>query len=41
MGRGAALIAALLGWIILREPFTALRVIGVLLVVAGVTLLRH
>ena len=35
------LIAALLGWVILREPFTALRAIGVLLVVAGVSLLRH
>jgi bacterial/archaeal transporter family protein len=35
------LVAALLGWWILREPFTATRALGVLCVVAGVLLLRR
>ena len=34
------LVAALLGWIVLREPMSAPRALGVLLVVAGVLLLR-
>ena len=34
------LIAALLGWFVLREPLTAARVLGVICVVAGVVLLR-
>ena len=35
------LIAAFLGWVIWREPITMSRVIGVLLVIAGVVLLRQ
>lgn len=34
------LIAALLGWLLLREPLTAPRLLGVLCVVLGVVLLR-
>lgn len=34
------LVAALMGWLILREPFTPLRVFGVLSIVLGVFLLR-
>ena len=34
------LVAALLGWWLLREPLTATRVAGVMLVVGGVLLLR-
>ena len=34
------LVAALLGWSILREPLTVSRAVGVLFVVAGVILLR-
>ena len=34
------LVAALLGWTLLREPLTAPRVLGVVCVVAGVMLLR-
>ena len=34
------LVAALLGWWVLREPLTPTRVIGVALVVLGVALLR-
>jgi transporter family protein len=34
------LVAALLGWIVLREPLTLTRVLGVLCVFAGVVLLR-
>jgi transporter family protein len=34
------LVAALLGWWVLREPMTVSRVLGVLFVVAGVVLLR-
>ncbi|MBI2174035.1 MAG: EamA family transporter [Candidatus Omnitrophica bacterium] len=34
------LIAALLGWVFLREPFTLLRFFGVVCVVIGVILLR-
>jgi len=34
------LIAALLGWIVLREPLTVPRVLGVVCVVVGVALLR-
>jgi transporter family protein len=34
------LVAALLGWFVLREPMTAMRVAGVALIVAGVMLLR-
>ena len=35
------LVAACLGWILLREPLTVARVAGVLLVVSGVALLRR
>ena len=35
------LVAALTGWLILREPFTPGRALGVFLVVAGVWLLRE
>ncbi len=35
------LIAAMLGWWLLREPLSAPRLLGVVLVVAGVLLLRH
>ena len=35
------LIAALLGWWVLREPMTVPRVLGVILVVLGVSLLRR
>ena len=35
------LIASLLGWWLLREPFTVSRLMGVLLVVGGVVLLRR
>ncbi len=35
------LVAALCGWLLLREPFNLLRLLGVLFVVAGVALLRH
>ncbi len=34
------LVAALLGWVVLREPLTISRVLGVACVVAGVLLLR-
>ena len=34
------LVAALLGWWVLREPFTLQRLLGVLCVVIGVVLLR-
>ena len=34
------LVAALLGWWLLREPLTAMRLVGALLVVGGVLLLR-
>ena len=34
------LVAALLGWVILREPLTLPRLLGVLCVVVGVVLLR-
>ena len=34
------LIAALLGWCFLREPITIPRLLGVVLVIAGVSLLR-
>jgi transporter family protein len=34
------LVASVLGWLVLREPLTLPRVLGVVLVVAGVTLLR-
>ena len=34
------LVAALLGWIVLREPMTTPRLIGLALVVSGVWLLR-
>ncbi len=34
------LVAAILGWLLMREPLTLPRVIGVLLVVSGVWLLR-
>lgn len=34
------LVAALLGWWVLREPFTASRALGVIFVVAGALLLR-
>ncbi len=34
------LVAALLGWIVLREPLTLVRLIGVVCVVVGVVLLR-
>ena len=35
------LVAAVLGWVVLREPLTALRVAGVLCVVVGTLLLRR
>lgn len=35
------LVAALLGWWVLREPLSATRLLGVLFVVAGVLLLRR
>lgn len=35
------LVAALLGWCVLREPLTAIRLVGVLCVVLGVWLLRR
>ena len=34
------LVAALLGWWVLREPLTVSRLVGVLFVIAGVALLR-
>lgn len=34
------LVAALLGWIVLKEPFTIPRLLGVLSIVLGVVLLR-
>ena len=34
------LVAAVLGWVVLREPFTPSRSLGVLCIVAGVVLLR-
>ena len=34
------LVAALLGWVVLREPLTGMRVLGVACVVLGVVLLR-
>jgi len=34
------LVATLLGWLVLREPITVPRAVGVLLVIAGVWLLR-
>ena len=34
------LVAALLGWIFLREPITLARLLGVLLIISGVWLLR-
>ena len=34
------LVAALLGWLVLREPLTAPRLIGLALVISGVWLLR-
>lgn len=35
------LVAALLGWLVLREPLTGARVLGVLCIVAGTVLLRR
>ncbi len=35
------LISVLLGWLILREPFTLSRALGALCVVAGIALLRR
>jgi transporter family protein len=35
------LVAALLGWLVLREPFSVPRLFGALLIVAGVALLRR
>lgn len=35
------LVAAVLGWWLLREPLSATRVLGAVFVVAGVLLLRH
>jgi transporter family protein len=35
------LIAAILGWLLLREPVTVSRVVGVILIVSGVSLLRQ
>lgn len=35
------LVAALLGWSLLREPLTATRALGVALVIAGIILLRR
>jgi drug/metabolite transporter (DMT)-like permease len=35
------LVAALVGWFILREPLSATRVLGVILIVLGVFLLRR
>ena len=35
------MVAALLGWIVFREPVTMPRVLGIALVVTGVLLLRH
>lgn len=34
------LVAALLGWVVLREPLSAARTVGVLLIVSGALLLR-
>ena len=34
------LVAALLGWVVLREPLTISRALGVFCVVVGVILLR-
>lgn len=34
------LVAALLGWVLLREPFTVSRLLGVAFIVLGVLLLR-
>lgn len=34
------LVAALLGWCVLREPFTLGRLVGVVLIVGGLALLR-
>lgn len=35
------LVAAILGWLLLREPITTARVLGVALIVLGVSLLRR
>ena len=35
------LVAALLGWLVLREPMTLMRVVGLVLVLSGVWLLRR
>ena len=35
------LVAALLGWWVLREPFTLQRLLGVAFVIAGIVLLRR
>jgi len=35
------LVAALLGWVLLHEPVTTARVVGVMLIVLGVLLLRR
>lgn len=35
------LVAALLGWLVLREPMTLMRVVGLVLVISGVWLLRR
>ena len=35
------MIAALLGWLLLREPFTMPRLVGVCMIVAGTLLLRR
>jgi transporter family protein len=34
------MVAAVLGWIIFREPLTAMRVLGVALIISGAALLR-
>ena len=34
-------VAALLGWVLLHEPLSPPRVLGVILIVLGVVLLRH
>lgn len=34
-------VAALLGWFVLREPMSIGRVLGLVLIIAGVVLLRH
>ena len=35
------LVAAVLGWLVLREPLTISRAIGILLVVSGIAVLRR